>query len=307
MNPEAFLLKVDTRLVQLAEPLTRALRRPAAALRSGKRIRPRLVHACAELVDLATERAALWATLIEAVHVASLLHDDVIDEARLRRGQPSLSAQEGNRGAVLSGDMLVSAVWLEAARSLPSDATAILARAMLAMSEAELREAELLWNPDATASLYRSVVDGKTAALFAAAAEGTAVLAGAAPSTRQALAGSGLALGRAFQIEDDVRDYTLGPQDSGKDARRDLAQGLVTLPLILALERQDCRAAMVRRHLRSRGREALDPRALERLLADTHAIERSRRLAKWLRRRGLRGIRGIERPGRCATAWQLSA
>lgn len=307
MNAEVFLHLVDERILTLAGPLTRVLGQPPVALGGGKSVRPRLVHACAETVGLAMETAALWAALVEAIHIASLLHDDVIDDARVRRGQPSLAAREGNRRAVLSGDLLVSAVWLAAAAELPPHVTAILAEAMVAMSDAELRESELFWNPDATAALYLSVVDGKTAALFGAAAEGTAALAGAPVPVRQVLGQSGLAFGRAFQIEDDVRDYTSSPQALGKEPRRDLAQGLVTLPLILALHHGDGRAAMVRRHLGSRGRHGLDPRGLERLLAESHALDRSRRLVRGLVRRGLRRVPRFEGPGWHAPSWPLSA
>jgi geranylgeranyl pyrophosphate synthase len=89
MTHEAFLRGVDAHLVELSRPLTERLGRTPAGLRCGKRIRPRLVHACAEAVGLAPERATLWAALVETVHAASLLHDDVIDHARLQRGQPS--------------------------------------------------------------------------------------------------------------------------------------------------------------------------------------------------------------------------
>jgi geranylgeranyl pyrophosphate synthase len=307
MNPETFLYRVDEHLHELSRPLTRTLARSPTVLGGGKRIRSRLVHACAEAVDLAPERAALWAALVETVHVASLLHDDVIDAAKLRRGEPSLREQEGNRRAILSGDLLISTVWLKSAQCLPSDVTAILARAMVAMSEAELREAELSWNPDATTSLYLSIIDGKTAALFAAAAEGTAVLADAPLAIRQALSRSGLALGRAFQIEDDIRDYTLGTKDSGKDTKKDLEQGLVTLPLILALKREDRRGSTTRRYLCSQGHERLDPQALNRLLVQSHAIERSQRLARGFLRHGLREIPGIELPDWHTPAWSLSA
>jgi octaprenyl-diphosphate synthase len=292
MSQEAFLNLVEARLVELAAPLANALgRQPEElGLRSGKRARPRLVHACANAVALAQGPAACWAALVEIIHLASLVHDDVIDAASLRRGQPSFSARDGNRRAVLAGDLLVSTAWLRASEELPPRATGILARAMMEMARAELLESQLLWNPGAHLTLYLNVIDGKTAALFAAAAEGTAVLAGAASAVREALARSGRALGRAFQIEDDVRDYALGEQESGKDVRRDLSQGLVTLPLIVALRRDDRRAAMLRRYLRSRGRAAFDPQALQGLLGESRALDRSLRLARRVLRQGLQGL-----------------
>jgi geranylgeranyl pyrophosphate synthase len=306
MSPETFLARVEELLGELGRPLAMTLGHAPAEHGRGKRVRPRLIHACAEAVGLSCEWAALWAALVETVHLASLLHDDVIDEAERRRGQPSLRKQEGNRRAILSGDLLISAVWLESARYLPPEVTTILARALLAMSEAELRESELLWNPDATTSLYLSVVDGKTAALFAAATEGTAALAGAPSAIRQTFGRSGLALGRAFQIEDDISDYLWGPHDSGKDAERDLDQGLVTLPLIFALKREG-RGSPTRRYLCSRGHERLDHRALWRLLVESHAIERSRRLARGFLRHGLRELPGVRVPEWHTPAGSMSA
>jgi geranylgeranyl pyrophosphate synthase len=291
MREDVFLGLVEERLADLARPLTDTLDRSAGeiGLRAGGRARPRLVRACAEVVGLSPESASAWAALIETIHLASLMHDDVIDGARLRRGKPALCHREGNRRAVLAGDLLVSAAWLRAAE-LPPAVTAILARAMLQMSRAELREAELLWNPDATVALYLDIVDGKTAALFAAAAEGTAALAKAGDSVRQALAAFGGSVGRAFQIRDDVRDYALPPRDSGKDARKDLAQGLVTLPLILALRRDGPASSRLRRHLCDRGRSPLEAHVVDGLILESSSLARSLRLAGRQLREGLRRL-----------------
>lgn len=183
MNEAAFVGIVDRKLLEtIAEhAATLGMSPQDVGLHAGKRVRPRLVHACAESLSLAPELAVPWATLVELIHVASLVHDDVIDDATLRRGRPSLRARDGNRRAVLAGDLFISAAWLAASRDLPSEATAILARAMIAMATAEWLERELLWNPDASLSCYLRIIDGKTAALFAAAAEGTAALATAPP------------------------------------------------------------------------------------------------------------------------------
>jgi heptaprenyl diphosphate synthase len=227
------------------------------------------------------------------IHVASLVHDDVIDGAELRRGEPSLRARDGNRRAVLGGDLFVAAAWLAASQELPPAVTAILARAMIEMTTAELRERELLWNPEATLATYLRVIDGKTAALFAAAAEGTAVLAGAPQATQHALAHWGRALGCVFQIQDDILDYEPTSERSGKDAMKDLREGVVTLPLILALRRDGPRARTIRAYLASRGQRELDPRALDGLLTDSQAITRSARLAQRLLRRGFGKLEGV--------------
>ncbi len=282
LNQSAFLEIVDEKLsaVLSGDAAALGVTPQDLGLRAGKRARPRLVHACAQALRLAPESAASLAALVEMIHVASLVHDDVIDGAELRRGQPSLRARDGNRRAVLGGDLFVSAAWLVASQELPPEVTSILARAMLEMTAAELRERELLWNPDASLSCYLRVIDGKTAALFAAAAEGVAALAGASPATRRALTRCARALGRAFQIQDDVRDYASTREVSGKDAMKDLREGIVTLPLIIALRHDGARARAIRGYLVSRGEAELEREVLEGLMAESDALERSVRLAR---------------------------
>lgn len=323
MNQATFLGIVDTKVHETvaAHAAALGLSPEEAGWRAGKRVRPRLVHACAEALDFAPESAVPWAALIEMIHVASLVHDDVIDGAELRRGKPSLRARDGNRRAVLGGDLFVAAAWLAASQELPPAVTAILARAMIEMTTAELRERELLWNPEATLATYLRVIDGKTAALFAAAAEGTAVLAGAPQETQHALAHCGRALGCVFQIQDDIRDYEPTSEGSGKDAMKDLREGVVTLPLILALRHNGPRARAIRAYLASRGQRELDPRTLDGLLTDSQAITRSARFARRLLRSGLgelndgiqvRSLRQVVATtlnwtDRCSASWALSA
>ena len=289
MNQSVFLGIVDKRvcdaLADHAAALGVSLR--DVGLRAGKRARPRLVHACAEALGLTPESAAPWAALVEMIHVASLVHDDVIDGAERRRGQLSLRARDGNRRAVLGGDLFVSAAWLMASQELPPEVTAILARAMLEMTTAELRERELTWNPDANLSCYPRVIDGKTAALFAAAAEGAAALAGASPATRRALTRCARTLGRVFQIQDDVRDYEPTREPSSKDVMRDLREGIVTLPLIIALRHDGPHARSIRSYLVARGEVELEPRILDRLLAESDALARSVRIARRLLQRAI--------------------
>jgi geranylgeranyl pyrophosphate synthase len=163
---------------------------------------------------------------------------------------------------------------------------------MSEMTAAELREKELLWNPDAALPLYLAVVEGKTAALFAAAAQGAAALANAPVSVQQALAHCGRAFGSAFQVQDDVRDYQLAPEASGKDSLKDIREGLVTLPLILALRHDPLRAAPIRRYLLSRGQARLNVPLVRRLVTESGALDRGTRFARQLALRGLRGLEG---------------
>jgi geranylgeranyl pyrophosphate synthase len=299
VNQSAFLRIVDQRVCDALADHAAALgvSLQDVGLRAGKRARPRLVHACAEALGLTPELAAPWAALVEMIHVASLVHDDVIDGAELRRGQPSLRARDGNRRAVLGGDLFVSAAWLMASQELPAEVTAVLARAMLEMTAAELRERELLWNPDASLSCYFRVIDGKTAALFAAAAEGAAALAGAPAATRRALTRCARTLGRAFQIQDDVRDYEPARGPAGKDLMSDLREGIVTLPLIIALRHDGPHARAIRGYLVARGRVAFEPRALDALLAESDALARSVRFARRLLQRGIAELDSVMATG----------
>jgi octaprenyl-diphosphate synthase len=299
MNQAAFLASVDAKVFETVAPHAALLdlSKEEAGWRAGKRVRPKLVLACAEALDFPPESAAAWAALIEMIHLASLVHDDVIDGAELRRGEASLRARDGNRRAVLAGDLVVAAAWLAAAKVLPPAATGLLARAMLEMTAAELRERELIWNPEATLATYLRVIHGKTAALFAAAAEGTALLAGAPTGTQRALARYGRAFGCAFQIQDDLLDYQRQGGNSGKDSMKDLREGLATLPLIVALRGDGPRAREVRGYLAAEGRRELEPDAALLLLAESRAIERSARIARRILRGGVRGLAGLEGAG----------
>ncbi len=228
------LSEVDERLTTLltdtaaeAEPLARhVLRRP------GKRLRPALVllsgRACGPLTPQHVDLAAI----AEMVHLASLIHDDVIDDADLRRRQPSVRARWGNHTAVLLGDFVFAkAQELLASLDSPS-ASALVARATSRMCEGEMRQLLRRFDPRVTEEDYLEIIDAKTAELFSVCCRLGAGASAAARQLTAALGQYGRALGMAFQIIDDCLDLTGDEAQVGKTLHTDLDTGKLTLPLI---------------------------------------------------------------------------
>ena len=230
-----YLPAVQERLAAIAAsdllPLVRAGEQALGG--AAKRYRPAVVLLCAEACGAAGERVVEYAALVEAVHSASLVHDDVVDEADRRRGVPSLRARLGNKMAVLVGDYLVA----RSLRSAAEDGDLVLMRLLAATAEqmARAQVQELLGGVLLDEPTYLEIISGKTASLFSCAARVGTLLAAAGPAQQAALARYGWHVGMAFQLADDLKDLSLVPQDPGKPAHRDLATGKVTLPVIWTL------------------------------------------------------------------------
>ncbi len=231
----------------------------AHVLRShGKMIRPALVclsaRACADGGARAPERAARLeiAGAVELIHVASLVHDDVIDTANLRRGQPTVNAVWGNQVAVLLGDYLFSKAFHLLARLHRTDLAAAMAWATVRMSQAEIKQIKYGNTPHTDQTIYFDIIEGKTAQLMSAACRCGAMTAGAGEAEASALAAFGLEWGMAFQITDDALDLTANPSNLGKPIGSDIQTGKVTLPIIYALleapepDRQHLAAVLMR-------------------------------------------------------------
>lgn len=205
----------------------------------GKRIRPLLMLACARLCGFPDPAPAGIAAGIEYIHTATLLHDDVVDDSDIRRGQDSAKALWGNKASVLVGDFLIARAFELMVDAGNAEVLRILSRASAVIAEGEVMQLTATRNLATTESHYMAIIRGKTAALFAAACEAGAAVAGADAGTQAALAEFGLALGLAFQLTDDVLDYAAGEGPLGKPGGNDFAEGKLTLPVILALERAD--------------------------------------------------------------------
>ena len=215
--------------------------------RKGKQLRPALVFLTARLTGLPiTERTHRGAALVELMHTATLIHDDVVDDSPVRRGFFSINALWKNKGAVLVGDYLLSRVLLLAVEHQDHDLLYHVSTSVKAMSEGELLQLEKARRLDIVESVYYEIIEKKTASLMASCCGVGAASTGADAAAVEAVRRFGLALGMAFQIADDVLDYIGDAETLGKNLGDDLAEGKATLPLIhaLGLAKDDVRARL---------------------------------------------------------------
>jgi octaprenyl-diphosphate synthase len=201
----------------------------------GKLLRPALVCLSAQACGGGSEARMGVAGAVELIHVASLIHDDVIDAADLRRGRASVNAIWGNQMAVLLGDYLFSKAFHMLARLHSADLAAAMAGATVKMSQAEIKQLKYGNTPHTDDRIYFDIIEGKTAQLFSAACRCGALTAGAHDPEAAALSEFGLEWGMAFQITDDALDLTSTPEQVGKPIGSDIQTGKVTLPIIYAL------------------------------------------------------------------------
>jgi len=202
----------------------------------GKRLRPALLLLCTRMFGPANDTARRLAAIVEMIHTATLVHDDVIDVARTRRGRPSTNVVWGNHTAVLAGDWLYMQAFQVALRERNFHLLDVLISLTQMMVEGELLQLERLRNVDISETDYMELVDRKTASLFSACARLGAVAAGASETAEAQLGEFAWNLGMAFQLVDDILDFTSTEKILGKPAGNDLREGKVTLPLIYALE-----------------------------------------------------------------------
>ncbi|HET6436111.1 MAG TPA: polyprenyl synthetase family protein [Xanthomonadaceae bacterium] len=201
----------------------------------GKRLRPMLLLLAAGALGHRGPDAHQLAAVVEFIHTATLLHDDVVDESDLRRGRRTANAVWGNAASVLVGDFLYSRSFQLMVELDRMAVMQILADTTNRIAEGEVLQLLHVRNPDTDEAAYLRVIERKTAVLFAAATRLGALLAGADPGTQQRLHDYGLNLGYAFQIADDVLDYAADAGALGKNLGDDLAEGKATLPLIHAI------------------------------------------------------------------------
>ena len=202
----------------------------------GKRLRPLLVLLAARSCGDSSQHPVKLAVAIEFLHTAMLLHDDVVDESTLRRGRRTANAEWGNAASVLVGDFLHSRAFELMVELGNIDVMALISKATNGIAEGEVQQLTLLQNTSTSEADYLEVIYRKTALLFEVSAESGAVLGGASASEAAAYREYGRHLGLAFQLMDDWLDYEGSAQDLGKNTGDDLAEGKVTLPIILALK-----------------------------------------------------------------------
>ena len=249
----------------------------------GKRLRPMLLLLAAAALGESTGKrvgadAHQLAAVVEFIHTSTLLHDDVVDESDLRRGRKTANAVWGNAASVLVGDFLYSRSFQLMVELERMDVQRILADTTNTIAEGEVLQLLHVRNPDTDEAAYLRVIERKTAVLFAAGTRLGALASGADAATQQALYDYGMNLGYAFQIADDVLDYTADAADLGKNLGDDLAEGKATLPLIHAMAGSD---AATRERLRAIVQDG-DSTSMPEVLAAIHAtggLDYSRRRA----------------------------
>jgi octaprenyl-diphosphate synthase len=205
----------------------------------GKRLRPLLTLASARLCGYTGESHRALAAAVEFIHTATLLHDDVVDESNLRRGLASANAVFGNQASVLVGDFLFSRAFQLMVEQGSLEVLRILSQASAVIAEGEVLQLSTANDTATTEAAYMEVIGSKTAALFAAACRIGAVVAGRPQAEADALDAFGRDLGIAFQLVDDVLDYSAAQARLGKTVGDDFREGKITLPLILAFARGD--------------------------------------------------------------------
>lgn len=226
---------VEERLVDAAQidhPIASVLI-PELVQAGGKRLRPLTLILSARAFTFDVELAASAAAAVELLHTASLIHDDTIDRAAIRRGTPTLNTQLSSGAVILIGDYLFAKSAILATSTENTRVVSIFATALADICDGQLRETLEAHQVDQDRDSYLKRIYGKTAALFAAAAEMGAVLAHAPEEVVQDIRGIGNDIGMAFQIVDDVLDLREGTQILGKPAGNDLRQGVMTLPTML--------------------------------------------------------------------------
>ncbi|MES2950620.1 MAG: polyprenyl synthetase family protein [Pseudomonadota bacterium] len=203
----------------------------------GKRLRPVLLLLCCGALGFKGEQRFNMAAVVEFIHTATLLHDDVVDDSALRRGSPTANAKFGNPASVLVGDFLYSRAFQMMVDTQSMRIMEVLANATNIIAEGEVMQLMNMYNAGLDEAGYLQVIRSKTAKLFEASARVGAILSGANDAMEEACAEYGQALGTAFQVIDDVLDYTGDASIMGKNLGDDLREGKATLPLIAAMQR----------------------------------------------------------------------
>lgn len=215
---------------------------------SGKLIRPKLLLQCGMLGphwQANTERLYLLAAMVELVHAASLIHDDIIDNAPYRRGKPSVQSKYGKKAAVYAGDFIIARIHYHAALNQLNETAAVLSKTIEAMCSGEIGQAACSYKEDVTTEEYFFNIQGKTGALFKAACTIGAAETGCSEVTVNTLAAFGENFGCIFQLKDDILDFTSSQTAQGKKVHKDFRSGVYTFPVLMAMQRPEGRNAIL--------------------------------------------------------------
>jgi octaprenyl-diphosphate synthase len=262
----------------------------------GKRVRPALLLLACRLAGYRGDRAILLASVVEFIHTATLLHDDIIDEATVRRGRSSVNSRWGNDVTVLLGDFLYTKSMSMALSQDNLKILRLLSDVTLRMIEGEILEIERNGKLEVTEDEHVDLVRRKTADLFAACTRIGAMLAGAGEEKEHALASYGMNLGICFQMVDDLLDFTAEEKTLGKPVANDLREGKLTLPMIFLLRKAGPAAVQqVRMVLEDRSFERVSREEIVRLARDHGALDEARLLAERYAEAARRDLLAFER------------
>ena len=244
----------------------------------GKRLRPLIVLLAARALGYDGEQHIRAATIVEFIHTATLLHDDVVDSSSRRRGKDSANTVFGNQASVLVGDFLYSRSFQMMVDIDDMRVMQILADATNTIAAGEVMQLMNVHDPDTTEDDYRQVIYRKTARLFEAGAQIAAVLAARDPADEAAMIKYGQNLGTAFQLVDDALDFDASPEELGKNLGDDLAEGKATLPLIYAMRAgSEIESTLIRQAILEGGLEQLDN--IQAIIQSTGALDYTARRA----------------------------
>ena len=253
------MLRVDALIHQRLESDVVLIRQVAEYIVAGggKRLRPALHLMAAAAAGYRGEARFELAAVIEFIHTATLLHDDVVDESELRRGRKTANAAFGNAASVLVGDFLYSRAFQMMVTVDSMRVMEVMAEATNTIAEGEVLQLLNIHNPTIDEACYLEVIHRKTAKLFQAATRLAGVMAGVSPDLERGLADYGMRVGTAFQLIDDVLDYSGDAATIGKNVGDDLAEGKPTLPLIYAMRSgSPSQASLIRQAIEHGGRDA---------------------------------------------------
>lgn len=272
----------------------------------GKRLRPALLLLMSGALGYSGAQRFNLAAVVEFIHTATLLHDDVVDDSTLRRGRPTANESFGNPASVLVGDFLYSRAFQMMLDANNMRVMQILAEATNVIAEGEVQQLMNVHDASLNEAGYLRVIRSKTAKLFEASTRLAAVLAGATPPVEEACATYGQALGTAFQVIDDVLDYAGDANETGKNIGDDLREGKATLPLIFAMQLgQPGQSDMVRAAIEAGDASQLG--SIVKIVRETGALEATRTAAAAEAQRAIDALRHFPATPYSAGLLQLAA
>ncbi len=247
----------------------------------GKRLRPALLLLVSNLLRYEGRQDVVYGAILELIHTATLVHDDIIDEAAIRRGRTSINYRWGNHLTVLVGDYLYTHAMQMALNEGNLEILKLLSSVTIRMIEGEILGLEINGRADLSKEDYFEIVERKTAALFGACCRIPAMLVHASAETTEALETYGFNLGVCFQLTDDLLDFTSSTEVLGKPALSDLKEGKMTLPLILALARaSEGERRAIERVSAEKSFASIQPREIIAIVERHHGIEQARDIAR---------------------------